>query len=309
MQTSAAKGTESNTYLFEPEQGNGESFKPVAVVKTDAARPQGVVYHIHTDHLGTPQEVSNAEGQLIWAAQYRAYGALKRQLKVAGSEVHVADQPDRSFTQNLRFMGQYFDEETGLHYNRHRYYDPECGQFTTQDPIGLMGGLNNYQYVPNPVRWVDPLGLVCEVYHFNMVENPGPLASLPGRPAANFAGGKYNQKVLQEDTIYYRGGASGGGKKALGQWFNASPPESVANVRIDNAVKPQWIDPDILELQSSSPVDAVYAIKIPKGTTVYEGPVGYQGGAYLGGQNNIQIYIETPWNINGVQVISENPIK
>ncbi|GLR26284.1 hypothetical protein GCM10007875_13730 [Limnobacter litoralis] len=210
VQTSAAKGNESSTYLFEPEQGNGESFKPVAVVKTDAARPEGAVYHIHTDHLGTPQEVSNAEGQIIWAAQYRAYGALKRQLKVAGSDVHVDDHPDRSFTQNLRFMGQYFDEETGLHYNRHRYYDPECGQFTTQDPIGLMGGLNNYQYVPNPVSWVDPLGLVCEVYHFNMVENPGPLASLPGSPAANFAGGKYNQKVLQEDTIYYRGGASGG---------------------------------------------------------------------------------------------------
>lgn len=163
VQTSAAKGTESTIYLFEPEQGNGESFKPVAVVKTDAARPQGAVYHIHTDHLGTPQEVSNAEGQIIWAAQYRAYGALKRQLKVAGSDVHVADQPGRSFTQNLRFMGQYFDEETGLHYNRHRYYDPECGQFISQDPIGLLGGLNNYQYVPNPVSWVDPLGL-CEKY-------------------------------------------------------------------------------------------------------------------------------------------------
>ena len=61
--------------------------------------------------------------------------------------------------QNLRFQGQYFDGETGLHYNRFRYYDPDCGRFVSQDPIGLLGGVNNYQYAPNPVGWVDPLGL------------------------------------------------------------------------------------------------------------------------------------------------------
>ena len=59
----------------------------------------------------------------------------------------------------LRFQGQYFDAESGLHYNRHRYYQPETGRFLTPDPIRLAGGLNNYQYVPNPVNWVDPLGL------------------------------------------------------------------------------------------------------------------------------------------------------
>ncbi|ECA8972391.1 RHS repeat-associated core domain-containing protein [Salmonella enterica subsp. enterica serovar Omuna] len=55
--------------------------------------------------------------------------------------------------------GQYFDEETGLHYNLFRYYAPECGRFISQDPIGLRGGLNLYQYAPNPLSWVDPLGL------------------------------------------------------------------------------------------------------------------------------------------------------
>ena len=59
----------------------------------------------------------------------------------------------------LRFQGQYFDAETGLHYNRHRYYDPEIAGFISQDPIGLAGGLNVYQYAPNPLGWVDPLGL------------------------------------------------------------------------------------------------------------------------------------------------------
>ncbi|WP_321845473.1 RHS repeat-associated core domain-containing protein, partial [Paraburkholderia bannensis] len=55
----------------------------------------------------------------------------------------------------------YHDEETGLHYNRHRYYDPDSGRFISKDPIGLAGGVNAYRYAPNPVQWVDPLGLTC----------------------------------------------------------------------------------------------------------------------------------------------------
>jgi len=61
--------------------------------------------------------------------------------------------------QNLRFQGQYFDQETGLHYNRFRYYDPDIGRFVSQDPIGIEGGENVYQYAPNPIRWTDPRGL------------------------------------------------------------------------------------------------------------------------------------------------------
>ncbi|WP_230957815.1 RHS repeat-associated core domain-containing protein, partial [Burkholderia diffusa] len=59
----------------------------------------------------------------------------------------------------LRFAGQYFDRETGLHYNRHRYYDPGSGRFVSKDPIGLAGGFNVFQYAPNPITWVDALGL------------------------------------------------------------------------------------------------------------------------------------------------------
>ena len=59
----------------------------------------------------------------------------------------------------LRFQGQYFDVETGLHYNRYRYYDPQVGRFIGKDPIGFAGGLNVYAYAPNPVTWIDPIGL------------------------------------------------------------------------------------------------------------------------------------------------------
>ncbi|WP_306173527.1 RHS repeat domain-containing protein [Limnobacter humi] len=280
----------STHYLYKP-----GSFEPVAQVA------DGQVQHIHTDHLGTPRELSNGQGQWVWKARYRTYGALALQ------EEAVEEQNPSAC--KLRFQGQYWDEESGLHYNLNRYHDPQTGQFISQDPIGLAGGLNLYQYAPNPVTWVDPWGLTCKEYEYNMVESPGPLAEMPGQPATNFSSGKYNQKALVEDKIYYRGGKSGGGKNAFGQWFNTSPPESVAKVRIDNAVKPQWIDPNSLVLQGQSPIDTVYAIKIPKGTTVFEGPVGYQGGLYVGGQEMMQTFIPKPWSIPGVEVISEIPLK
>ncbi|WP_372405172.1 RHS repeat-associated core domain-containing protein [Acinetobacter piscicola] len=62
-------------------------------------------------------------------------------------------------TNNLRFQGQYFDQETGLHYNRYRYYSPYVGRFISKDPIGLLGGLNTFAYAPNPIIWIDPYGL------------------------------------------------------------------------------------------------------------------------------------------------------
>uniref|UniRef100_UPI002029833C RHS repeat-associated core domain-containing protein n=1 Tax=Caballeronia sp. GAWG2-1 TaxID=2921744 RepID=UPI002029833C len=77
----------------------------------------------------------------------------------------------------IRFPGQYVDEETGLHYNRNRYYDPATGRFISKDPIGLAGGLNPFQYANNPISWIDPLGLARESgrYHGPKpdYENPG----------------------------------------------------------------------------------------------------------------------------------------
>ncbi|EUJ46320.1 hypothetical protein [Listeria riparia] len=151
-------------------------------------------------------------------------------------------------------------------------------------------------------------------YEFNSM-NPGPLSKFDDPPNTNFYGGRYNIKILEEDTILYRGGEKGGlttpGKEfnSLGEWYTTAPPASVAKVRIDSAVKYHWIDPVDGNLTGTSKISAVYEVKIPKGTTIYEGPVGYQGGHYLGGMDNFQVYIQRPWELENVVVISENPLK
>ncbi len=128
-------------------------------------------------------------------------------------------------------------------------------------------------------------------YQYNMIENPGPLAEIERQPAKNFYGGRYNMEILQEDRIMYRAGDS---NEAYGRWFTSEPPASIAKVRIDTAVRPFWIDPKTGVKTGSSHIDCVYAIKIPKGTTIYTGPVGPQGGIYVGGYDIMQSFIELP---------------
>ncbi|AHZ72930.1 hypothetical protein OU5_5851 [Pseudomonas mandelii JR-1] len=128
------------SYIYEP-----GSFRPLAMLDGEGPLKAEPFYY-QLDHLGTPQELTDYSGEIMWSAKYRAYGNL------ATLDVAEIDNP-------LRFQGQYFDAETGLHYNRHRYYNPGTGRYLTPDPIKLAGGLNNYRYVPNPTGWVDPLGL------------------------------------------------------------------------------------------------------------------------------------------------------
>ncbi|MDD2024133.1 RHS domain-containing protein, partial [Pseudomonas putida] len=133
---------QSILYLYEP-----GSYAPLA--RVDRVEGEGQkVYYFHTDQIGTPLELTDSEGEIVWQATYRSWGAVE-QLPVSKVE------------QNLRFQGQYFDQETGLHYNTFRYYDCELGRFVTQDPIGLDGGFNLYRYVSSPFTGVDPWGW-CE---------------------------------------------------------------------------------------------------------------------------------------------------
>ena len=128
------------SYVYEP-----GTFKPMALLKGHGTTNE--VYYYQLDHLGTPQELTDAGGKIVWSAYYRAYGNIVK------FDINEISNP-------LRFQGQYYDEESGLHYNRHRYYNPNTGRYLTPDPIKLAGGLNSYQYVPNPTGWVDPLGLM-----------------------------------------------------------------------------------------------------------------------------------------------------
>ncbi|WP_269801696.1 RHS repeat-associated core domain-containing protein, partial [Pseudomonas fluorescens] len=110
--------------------------------------------------------LTTPDGEIAWSAHYRAYGQIAR------LDVGKIDNP-------LRFQGQYYDQESGLHYNRHRYYHPDIGRYLTPDPVKLAGGINAYQYVPNPTGWVDPLGL-----SFNCpgLGTKSPTCSSPAEP-------------------------------------------------------------------------------------------------------------------------------
>jgi RHS repeat-associated protein len=121
------------------------------------AQPFDAVAFYQCDHLGTPQELTDMNGEIAWAAEYKAWGYAYDALSKAGRAAGLK--------QPLRFQGQYYDHETGLHYNRHRYYDPHSGRFVSKDPIGLRGGINVHAYGPNPVDSIDPLGLL--VIHGN----------------------------------------------------------------------------------------------------------------------------------------------
>ena len=131
--------------------------EPVALREYEV-RP-GLYFYIN-DHLGTPQRLITGEGTVVWQAAALPFGRTQVQLGTVQN--------------NLRFPGQYFDAETGLHYNWNRYYDPETGRYLSPDPIGLEGGLNLYAYVENdPVNWVDKEGL-------KVWKCKRPLNGLPG---------------------------------------------------------------------------------------------------------------------------------
>ncbi|HBK0694423.1 TPA: RHS repeat protein, partial [Escherichia coli] len=110
--------------------------------------PARKIHLYHCDHRGLPLALVSTEGATEWCAEYDEWGNL------------LNEENPHQLQQLIRLPGQQYDEESGLYYNRHRYYDPLQGRYITQDPIGLKGGWNFYQYPLNPVINVDPQGLV-----------------------------------------------------------------------------------------------------------------------------------------------------
>jgi RHS repeat-associated protein len=129
----------------------------------------GSPVYLHTDHLNTPRLATNPAGTIVWRWNSDAFGAIPPDSDPDGDGTRT--------TIHLRFAGQYFDAETGLHYNWNRYYDPRLGRYVTSDPIGLAGGLNSYLYAnANPLRWADPFGLAP----FNPADFPDCISVLLG---------------------------------------------------------------------------------------------------------------------------------
>ena len=136
------------------------SYEPLARIDTDGNQEQHIRY-FHTDLNGCPEELTDANGKILWECSFQLWG----------KRIHEIEH--EPIEQNLRYQGQYLDRETGLHYNTFRYYDPEIGRFTQPDPIGLLGGFNLYQYAPNALTWVDPWGLNGSYIFRGMTEEKG----------------------------------------------------------------------------------------------------------------------------------------
>ena len=134
------------TWVFEP-----GTFTPLA--KLEGRKRYGVV----TDHLGTPRMLTTEAGKIAWQAQLDVYGVI-READVARAGSGAAETTERT-SNPWRYPGQYEDAETGLYYNRFRYYDPETGRYLSEDPIGLAGGVGLYAYVHDPAGWLDAWGL------------------------------------------------------------------------------------------------------------------------------------------------------
>ncbi|VEA63263.1 RHS family protein [Salmonella enterica subsp. salamae] len=109
--------------------------------------PERKIHLYHCDHRGLPLALISPDNTVVWRAEYDEWGN------------QLSEENPEHLEQLIRLPGQQYDEESGLHYNRHRYYSPGQGRYITQDPIGLKGGWNLYQYPLNPVVGIDPLGL------------------------------------------------------------------------------------------------------------------------------------------------------
>lgn len=133
----------------------------------DAMRPSAEDLRLaffHTDHLGTPLRLSDTYGNLLWSGEPNDWAAIEE-------EQGSTDQP-------IRFQGQYLDAESGLHYNRFRYYDPQAGRYLTQDPLGLLAGMNTYRYTELPTLGIDPLGLFDSFNNFPGANDPAVLSDI-----------------------------------------------------------------------------------------------------------------------------------
>ncbi|UWM62750.1 RHS element core protein [Enterobacter sp. CP102] len=199
--------------------------------------PQRKMHLYHCDHRGLPLALVSHGGTIEWEAEYDEWGNVLR------------ENNPHNLAQLIRLPGQQFDEETGLYYNRHRYYDPKQGRYITQDPIGLKGGWNLYRYTLNPVMLIDPLGLynlyelLYDVWHDDSygtssidITASGDLISLGGHAGVGIAISKKKGEMLSDICLY----ATACGHAGIGGGLNAaitySETKSLPTSGVSNSV-------------------------------------------------------------------------
>jgi RHS repeat-associated protein len=231
--------TTESTWIFAQ-----DTFEPLCKLQDES------IYSVISDHLGTPCELVDLEGNIVWSASYKSWGEVEE------ARVRKVECP-------IRFQGQWFDEESGLSYNRFRYYDSAIGRFLSADPIGMLGGINLYSYCPNPINWVDPFGLVsCKNGRpgrraafrrakrdagIPMGQQPAQVRRVPmtdrnghvildsrGRPTMTreyvFTRPDNSQVIIQDHSAGHRFGQGGVGDQ--GPHFNVRPPENTRTGRV-----------------------------------------------------------------------------
>ncbi len=263
------------TWLFEP-----ESFAPMAKLVGDEQ------YSIINDHLGTPNTIFDKNGTQVWSADISVWGELRNL------------RGEKDFCP-FRFPGQYEDSETGLYYNRYRYFDPEAGQYTSQDPIAFHGGMAFYAYVKDPITWFDPLGLKCgNTWNEFQKHHAGQFANVKDAAAAykKLKTGMSPWPIGYDHKAHVRTMKVGETFHMIVDHGKANEPGRFATEdfipdvnygRQQLAIREEW----------KSSLDTVVTYRVRKPFDVYEGPVGPQisNGDYLKGGGSQINFDDTVW--------------
>ncbi|MBI5937842.1 MAG: hypothetical protein HY850_08345 [Betaproteobacteria bacterium] len=185
-------GTYAITAQATDNKGGVTTTPPLTVIVL--AQMKGVFY-IHPDHLGTPRLVTDDKNKVIWQNDPlgEPFGAALPDEDPDGDKI--------KFALNLRFPGQYFDQETGVHYNYYRDYDPSTGRYIQSDPIGLAGGINTYAYVEDgPLIKSDPKGLFGEfpgdIGPVSLPNDPSMPLNFTPLPGSGIPGGNLSVKTF-----------------------------------------------------------------------------------------------------------------
>ncbi len=183
-------GVVAKEYIWLPGAGYAGTDLPIGVVDVAGSATPELLY-VHADHLGRPIRLTGPAKVTAWAVEWLPWGGVH---SITGSE-----------TLNARFPGQWFQVESGLHYNWHRHYDPSIGRYTQPDPLGFVDGPSLYAYARNaPGEFVDPDG--------RQVALPFPVLVPPAIYCAAYPE-KCSKLVEQCVAIFKRtfGGGGGGG--------------------------------------------------------------------------------------------------